>query len=163
MRATAKATTLCLLAYVNTRYIAAKLFFGMAFLFALVGIVLLKKGLPVEPLLAPLFFLMIPGLIPFSLAILSACFGVAYLGFERKARRPVSVPLAVAQLIFFLLGAYGHSVIVRFWWRVLGAEHATGLAMPTWSALLSASAFTLSLVLFIFNIVWSLRRPLQKA
>jgi hypothetical protein len=148
---------------VNNRYIAAKIFFGMALLFALVGIVLLKQGLPADPHFYPLFFLMIPGLIPFSVAILLACFGVAYFGFERLAKQPVSLPLAVAHLILFLLGMYGHSVVVRFWWRVLGTEHATRVPMPVWSALLSATAFTLSLVLFLLNITWSLQRALRKA
>jgi len=147
---------------VNTRYLAAKLFFGVAFLSALIGVVLLRSGLPLEFYVNPLFLVMLPRLIPFSVAILATCFGVAYLAFERKTKQPVSVPLAVTQLILFLLGTYGHSVIVRFWWRVLGEEHATGIPMPVWSVLLSMAAFTASLVVFVTNIVWSARRSLQK-
>jgi hypothetical protein len=106
---------------------------------------------------------MLPRLIPFAVAIVLAGFALLYFGFERKLKRPASVLLAVAQLILLLLGALGHSVIVRFWWRVLGEEQATGLPMPLWSVMLSMSAFMLSLVIFVVNIHWSMRGTLRKA
>lgn len=145
------------------RCFAAKLFLGMALLSGLVGVVQLVRYAPHDLHLAPLLFLMIPGLIPFSVAMLSACFGLAYLALEWKFKRSASATLAVAQLILFLLATLGHSIVIRFWWRVLGEEQATGLSVPVWSALLSAGAFTASLVVFVANIVWSMRRPLQKA
>jgi hypothetical protein len=143
--------------------LSAKLFAGAAFLSALVGVILFPHGLPLDFYVNPLFLVMLPRLIPFAVAIVLAGFALLYFGFERKLKRPASVPLAVAQLILLLLGALGHGVIVRFWWRVLGEEQATGLPMPLWSVMLSMSAFTLSLVIFVVNIYWSMRGTLRKA
>jgi heme/copper-type cytochrome/quinol oxidase subunit 1 len=146
----------------KSRHLATKLCFGVAFLFALGGLIFIKRGLLPGLTLDPLYFVLIPGLIPFSIAILLACFGALYLGFELMSNRSVSLPLAAAQLIFFLLGSYGHSVMMKFWWRVLGAEGSTAIPVPMWSMLLSASAFSLSLIVFVFNLAWSMRNPFEK-
>lgn len=143
--------------------LSARLFAGAAFLSALLGVILFRGGLPLEFYVNPLFLLMFPRLIPFAFAIVSAGFALLYFGFERRLKRHASVPLAVAQLISLLVGAFGHSVIVRFWWRVLGEEQATGLPVPLWSVMLSMSAFMLSLVIFVVNIFWSMRRAPRKA
>ena len=77
-----------------------------------------------------LFLVMIPKLVPFAASILSACFGLVYFGFEKKLKRPLNVPLALVHLVSYLLAISAHLTLARFWWRVLGEEHATNTPLP---------------------------------
>jgi hypothetical protein len=87
-----------------------------------------------------------PRLIPFPLGIISACFGLVYLVIEKSFRRHARVSLTLVQMTFLLVGVFGHIVIVRFWWRVLGEERATNLSMPLWSVMLFNVSITVSCV-----------------
>lgn len=150
-------------AYMNTRYVAAKLFFVLASLCALVGAALFQRsvigiGLTIKEDLNPLFLVMIPRLIPFAVSILSVCFGLVYFAFEKKFKRPVSVSLALVHLVSFLLAVLGHATLVHFWWRVLGEEHATNTPLPLWAGMLMIAAFAVCCLVFAVNIFWSMSR-----
>lgn len=147
----------------NLRYVAAKLFFVLAVLCALVGAVLFRRGaigsgLTGGDYLNPLFLVMLPKLIPFAASILSACFGLVYFGFEKKFKRPVNVPLALVHLVSYLLAILAHATLVRFWWRVLGEERATNTPLPLWAGMLTVTAFAVCFLVFGVNIFWSMSR-----
>ena len=121
----------------SSRYIAAKLFFVLSALCALVGIILFRRGaigsgLRWEDYANPLFFVTIPRLIPFAASILSACFGLVYFGIERRFKRPANIFLVLVHMTSFLLAILGHATLVGFWWRVLGDEHAN-IPLPLWA------------------------------
>lgn len=141
----------------NVRYFATKSFLGVAIVFVLLGVVLVIRSLPVNPQLAPPLFLVAPGLVSFSLAVLSVCFALAYLAVERALRRPVSLPLTVAQSIFLLLATYRNGFITDLWWRVLYGQTPAYPRVRPWPVVLSEWAIVLSLLTFVANTVWSAR------
>jgi hypothetical protein len=148
--------------FMNRRYIAAKLFFVLSALCAVVGIILFRRdaigsGLTAKDYANPLFLLMIPRLIPFTASILSASFGLAYFGFEKKFKRPANIPLVWVHLTALLFAILGHATLVDFWWRVLGDEHAN-IPLPLWASLLMIVAFAICFVAFGVNIFWSMSR-----
>ncbi|HEV2299639.1 MAG TPA: hypothetical protein VGR72_14125 [Candidatus Acidoferrales bacterium] len=146
------------LAPMNTRYLSAKLFWGLAVLSFILGVVLLRRGLTLVDYLNPLFLLFLPRLIPFGVAVLSIAFGLVYLVVERDFRRPPSVPLTVAHLTFFLLAIFGHIMSVHFIGRALSERHLQNPPMPLWGTGLFLFAFGASLVFFAMNIIRSARR-----
>jgi hypothetical protein len=147
----------------NSRYVAAKLFFILAALFVLVGAVLFRRsvtgsGLTGTLYLHPIFWVEIPRLIPFAASIFSACFGLVYYGVEKKFKRPASIPLALIHLVSYVLAILGHATLVRFWWRVLGEEKATNIPVPLWAGILMVIAIPVCLLAFGLNIFWSMSR-----
>jgi hypothetical protein len=144
----------------NSRYLAAKLFFVSSASFALVGAALFRRGVIGSGLtgtdyLNPLFLVVIPRLIPFAASILLACFGLVYYGAEKKFKRPANMPLTLIHLVSFVLAILCHATLVRFWWMVLGEENPTNTPVPTSASLLMVAAFTISLLAFGVNIFWS--------
>ena len=146
----------------HTRDLAAKLFLGLAILAAVVGAFLYRDGLPGGFYWDLLSLFLFPRLIPFAVAILSACFALVYFGLEKKVNHPANVPLTVVHLVFFLLAVLGHTVHTLWWWRVLGQDHPINETLPMWSVLLSISAFAICCLAFVVNIFWTLRRTLPK-
>jgi hypothetical protein len=145
----------------NPRYPAAKLFFVLAALFALVGAAVFRRGvigtgLTGTDYLNPLFWITIPRLIPFGAFILSMFFGLVYYGVEKKFKRPANIPLTLIHLVSFVLAVLAHATLVRFWWTVLGQENTLGTAPPSWASLLTVAAVTVSLFAFGLNILWSM-------
>jgi len=70
-------------AYMSSRYVAPKLFFALAALFALVGAALVRRGvigtgLTGTDYLNPLFWVSIPRLIPFAASIWAAWIALIY-------------------------------------------------------------------------------------
>ena len=147
----------------SAKYISAKLFFVLALACFVVGAALSHNDLPGGIYSNPLLMVLFPRLIPFSLAIISACVGLAYFVAEKSFRRNARVWLTLVQITFLLVGVFGHIVIVRFWWRVLGEEHATNLPVPLWSVVLFIVSIVISFVVFLLNIFLSKRAPMQKA
>jgi len=140
----------------KSRYIAAKLFVVLAAFCALVGIALFQydlngSGLTAPDYLNPLMFVMLPKLIPFAAAILSASFGLLYFGLERNFRRPPNIPLVLVHLVSYLLAILGHVTLVRFWWRVLGDEHAN-IPLPIWAGGLEVTAFVVCCLAIATNV-----------
>jgi hypothetical protein len=147
----------------NSRYVAAKLFFALAALFALVGAALFRRGvigtgLTGPDYLIPLFLVVIPRLIPFAASILSACFGLVYYGVEKKFKRPANMPLTLIHLVSFVLAIICHATLARFWWTVLGEENPTNTPLPSSASLLMVAALTMSLLAFGVNIFWGMSR-----
>src|SRR5215469_4140367 len=120
----------------NKKYLSAKLFFALAFVSVALGAFVFRSGLSSDMYLNPLFLLTLPRLLPFTLGIISACFGLCCLVIERNFGRRLSVSLTLVQIAFLMFAAICHLTTIRFWWRVLGEAHATGLKFPTWSAAL---------------------------
>ncbi|MGC2331454.1 MAG: hypothetical protein WA581_08370 [Candidatus Acidiferrales bacterium] len=149
------------------RYIAAELFFVSAVLYAFVGTIVFERGeigrgLDGYDYLNPLFWITIPRLIPFAAAILSAFFGLAYFGIEKRFRRPVNLPLATVQLILFLLATIGHEALVRFWWHVLDQEVGSQTSLPSWPGFLLLVSSGLCCLVFAINVFLTLRsKPLE--
>ena len=148
--------------FINSRYIAAKLFFVLSALCALVGIILFRRdaigsGLTGKNYANPLFLVMIPRLIPFAASMLSATFGIVYFGFERKFKRPANISLVWVHLTAFSLAILGHATLVGFWWRVLGDEHAN-VPLPLWASLLMIVAFAVCFLAFGVNIFLTMSR-----
>jgi hypothetical protein len=147
----------------NSRYVAAKLFFALAALFALVGAALFRRGVIGSGLtrtdyLNPLFLVVIPRLIPFAASILSACFGLVYYGVEKKFKRPANMPLTLIHLVSFVLAILCHATLVRFWWTVLSEENPTNTPLPSSASLLMVAALTMSLLAFGVNIFRGISR-----
>jgi hypothetical protein len=145
----------------NSRYVAAKLFFVLAALFALVGAALFRRGvigsgLKETDYLNPLFLVVIPRLIPFAASILSACFGLVYYGVEKKFKRPANIPLTLIHLVSFVLAILSHATLVRFWWTVLGEENPTNTPLPSSASILMVTALTMTLLAFGVNIFWAM-------
>lgn len=146
----------------NSRYLAPKLFVILAVLCALVGMALFRReaadylNLQSFPL-DLLSLVMIPRLIPFAASILSACFGLVYFVLERNSKRPPNISLVVIHLVSYLLMIFGHLTLTRFWWRVLGDEHAT-IPLPVWAGVLEVAAFVIFCLAFAANIFRSLPR-----
>jgi hypothetical protein len=107
----------------SAKYISAKLFFVLALACFVVGAALSHNDLPGGIYSNSLLMVLFPRLIPFPLAIISACVGLVYFVAEKSSRRNARVWLTLVQITFLLVGVFGHIVIVRFWWRVLGEEH----------------------------------------
>lgn len=147
----------------GAKYISAKLFFVLALVCFVIGAALFRTDLSRGIFSSPLSIVFFPRLMPFSLGIVSACFGLVYFFIEKSFKRHARVSLTLAQMTFLLLGVFGHIVILRFWWRVLGEEQATNLAMPLWSVMLFYVSITVSLIVFLLNISLSKRMPIQKA
>lgn len=148
--------------FMKSRYATPKLFFGSAILFTTVGALLfwrvpIGQGLNAADYLNPLFWVTIPKLIPFTASILSVCFGLAYLGFEKNFRRSVNFALAVVQLILLLLATIGQLVIISHWWAVLAEESSPKKSLSPW-ALLAFTSFVLCCLIFGANILWSLSK-----
>jgi hypothetical protein len=147
----------------NLRYVAAKLFFLLAALCVVVGAFLFRRsaigsGLTWEDDLNPLSLLLIPRLVPFAAAMLSAFFGLVYFGFEKKFNRSVDIPLALVHLVSFLLAILGYATLLRFWWRVLGEETATNNPLPLWAGLLEFTALAICCLAFVANVFRSIPR-----
>jgi len=144
------------------RYVAAKLFFALAAICALVGAFLFRQGgvgsgLTAKDYLNPLFLVTVPRLIPFAASILSAFFGLVYYGFEKKSGRPASFLLVMVHLISYLFGILGHLTLVHFWWTVLGEENAT-IPLPFWASILMIVGFAACFLAFGANIFRSMWR-----
>lgn len=149
--------------YMNSRYVAAKLFFVLAVLCVVVGAFLFRRsaigsGLTWQDDLNPLFLLSIPRLVPFAAAMLSAFFGLVYLGFEKKLNRSVDIPLAMVHVVSFLLAILGYAALLRFWWRVLGEGSATNNPLPLWAGLLEFAALAICFLAFVANVFRSIPR-----
>jgi hypothetical protein len=148
----------------NSRYVAPKLFFALAALCALAGIALFRREAVGDylslqsPVLDLLSLAMIPRLIPFAAAVLSACFGLVYFTLESNFRRRPKISLVLVQLVSYLLAVLGHVILVRFWWRVLGDEHAT-IPLPVWAGVLEFAGFVIFCLAFATNIFMSLAGP----
>jgi len=140
------------------RYLAAKLFFGLALISVVSGLVLRQPGYSLDMYLNPVFLIYLPRLMPFALAIISAVFGAVYLVVEKGLTRPVSVRLAVVHLGFLLLAAYGHLVVVRFWSHVLGDNPPANPQIPLWSVFMSWSALIISIAAFFLNLLFPRRK-----
>jgi hypothetical protein len=147
----------------SAKYISAKLFFVLALVCFVVGAALFRNDLPGGIYSNPVSTVLFPRLIPFPLAIISACLGLVYFVIEKSFRRNARVSLTLVQIAFLLVGVFGHIVIVRFWWRVLGEEHATNLPMPLWSVMLFNVSIVISFIVFFLNIFLSKRAPMQQA
>ena len=146
----------------SAKYVSAKLFFVLALVCFVVGAALFRNDLPGGIYSSPLSMVLFPRLIPFPLAIISACLGLVYFVIEKDFRRNARVSLTLVQIAFLLAGVFGHIVIVRFWWRVLGEEHATNLPMPLWSVMLFYVSIVISFIVFFLNIFLSKRAPMQQ-
>jgi hypothetical protein len=121
----------------NSRHIASKLFFALAALCSLAGVAAFRLnvtpiGLTRDAILDAVVLVMVPRFIPFAASILSAGFGLFYFVLERNFNRPPNISLVLVHLVSFLLAIVGHMTLVRFWWRVLGDEHAT-IPLPVWA------------------------------
>jgi hypothetical protein len=147
----------------DAKYISAKLFFVLALVCFVIGGALFRTDSSRAMFSSPLSTVLFPRLLPFSLGIVSACFGLVYFFIEKSFKRQARVSLTLAQITFLLLGVFGHIVILGFWWRVLGEEQAINLAMPLWSVMLFYISITVSLIVFLLNIFLSKRMPIQKA
>jgi hypothetical protein len=148
--------------FINSRYIATKLFFVVSALCALAGIILFRRdeigsGLTGQDYANPLFLIVIPRLIPFAASMLSATFGLVYFGFEKKFERPANISLVWVHLTSFLLAILGHATLMGFWWRVLGDEHAS-IPLPLWASLLMIVASAVCFLAFGVNIFLSISR-----
>jgi hypothetical protein len=127
----------------NPRYFASKAFWALAALFALAGIVLFHRETAQDylslqsPLLDLLSLVTVPRFVPFAASILSAGFGLFYFFLERNFKRAPNILLVLVHLVSFLLATLGHITLVRFWWRVLGDEHAN-IPLPVWAGGLEA-------------------------
>ena len=143
----------------NVRYISTKLFFVLALVCFVVGVALFRSDLPRAIYSSPLSMVLFPRLIPFPLAIISACFGLVYFVIEKTLRRNARVSLTLLQITFLLVGVFGHIVIVRFWWRVLGEEHAANLSMPLWGVMLFHVSIAVSFIIFLLNINYENSNP----
>ncbi|MGB8542496.1 MAG: hypothetical protein WCD49_12750 [Candidatus Acidiferrales bacterium] len=149
-------------AFMKSRYAASKLFFGSAILFATVGALLFRRvpigrGLDAADYLNPLFWVTIPRLIPFTASILSVCFGLAYLGFEKTISRSVNFALAVVQFVLLLVATIGHSALISHWWAVLAEESSPKKPLSS-LGLLTFASFVLCCLVFGANMLWSLSK-----
>jgi hypothetical protein len=150
----------------NSRYLAAKAFFALAVFCALVGAVLswrntMNSGMTGGDYTNPLFWVVIPWLVPFPAAILSAFFGLVYFGMETTLGRPSNLPLALVHLVSYVLVILGHAMLLRFWWQVLGDGHATNPPLPLWSGVLVFVMSAVCCLAFGGNILWGIsRRPI---
>jgi hypothetical protein len=152
----------------NSRYLAAKLFFALAALCAIVGAVLFRRetigtGLTWKNelnvlFIKPLIMVSIPRLIPFAASILSACFGLVYLGVEKIFKRPANILLAMIHLVSFVIVILSHETVVRYWWGVLGDKNAPDTPFPISASILMAAAIAVCLLAFVVNIFWSMSR-----
>jgi hypothetical protein len=149
----------------DIRYISAKLFLVLALICFVVGAALFRTGSPPDIFIfsSPLAMVLFPRLIPFALGVVSACFGLVYFVIEKSFRRHARVSLTLVQMAFLLVGVFGHIVIVRFWWRVLGEDHATHLPVPLWSVMLFNVSITISVIVLLLNIFLGKRTPIGKA
>jgi len=141
----------------NSRYLAAKMFFALAVVLASVGVALFRRGVIGSGLtgadyLNPLFLVTIPRLIPFAASILSICFGLVYYVVERNFKRPANIPLTAIHFVSFVLAGLCHATLVRFWWTALGEENATTAPIPSSASLRMVAAFIISLLAFGVNI-----------
>jgi len=143
----------------SSRYFAAKLFFCLAFLCAVVGAVLNRHGNLDVIYLVPLTLLVLPRLIPFAAAILSVCFGLVYFALEKKFKRPFNVPLTLIHLVSYLLAFLGHATMLRYVSRALSEANATNNPLPVWASLLFLFGTLACCSAFVANIVWSMSRP----
>jgi len=99
----------------------------------------------------------IPRLIPFAASLLSAFFGLVYYAFEKKFKRSANIFLVLVHLISYLFAVLGHATLARFWWRVLGEEHAN-IPLPLSASMLMMAAVAICFLTFGANIFWSMSR-----
>jgi hypothetical protein len=147
-------------AYVNSRFVAARMFFVLAAVFAMVGAARFHQskiggGVTGEDLFNPLFWITIPRLIPFAAALLSACFGVAYFLIEKKFGRPLSVSLTVVQIVSYVLAVLGHAMMVNSWWPALNESQPSNTPLPMWASFLELGGIAMCCLVFALNIFWS--------
>lgn len=147
-------------ALMKSRYFAARIFLFLAVAFAVAGIALFNHsdigaGLTGEDLLNPLYWVMIPRLIPFAAALLSACFGLAYFLIGKKFGRLPSVSLAVVQVVSYVLAVLGHATMVNFWWRALNEPQPSNTPVPMWASFLELGGTAICCLAFALNIFWS--------
>jgi hypothetical protein len=147
----------------NTRFLAAKICFALATLLAIFGFIVNRTDIPKDPYLLPLLLLFLPRLLPFAVALLSAIFGLIYLGAEHSSRRRPNLALVIAQLAFFLAAMYGHLGMLRYSYRVLDEQPTPNLPVPAGSSLLFFLGLAVSIMILIFNLLKSTRRNLRKA
>jgi hypothetical protein len=146
----------------TSRYVVAKLFFVLAVFCALIGTTLFRRevigsGLTAEDYLNPLFWVTTPRLIPFTAAFLSVFFGLAYFGLEKRSKQSPNIPLAFVHIISYLLAFWGLETLARFWWRVLGEEHAS-IPLTLWAGVLTGIGFTVCFLACGANVFLSLWR-----
>ncbi len=137
------------------RYLAAKLFFAVAFLSFLVGVAINRHGFPSPLLWHPLFWFVMPRLIPFAVCGLSAAFGAIYLESERRFFRRPNLAFAIGHLMTFLLAVWGHVVGIRELTRFLGDNPPDPTLFSNRPFEVTVIAVTISLALFVL----SLTRP----
>lgn len=149
----------------NSQSLSAKLFFALAILSALTGFALIRPGLPLSFYFNPLIMLLVPRLLPFGLALISASFAFVYFVIENQWRRKPNLTLSIAQLVFLLLSVYGQLTVLRFWSFVLGNNVLPGpdLPLPLHQAVLAPLGLALAVLAFLANIVISRFRPRQDA
>jgi hypothetical protein len=138
----------------TSRFVAAKLFFLQAILFALWGVLFVRSGTVgrglsvVDYFWNPLLWVYIPRAIPFAASILSVCFGFAYLGLEKKSKRSVDLGSVLVHWVSYVIVVASHLVLVRFWWRALG-EHDSGvLRIPLRTATIEFAAIVVCCLAF---------------
>jgi hypothetical protein len=146
-----------------SRFVATKLFLGLAILCVVVGAVLprasIGNGLTWRDVFNPMWLVVIPALIPFAAAIPSAMFALVYFGVEKKCKRPVNFPLLLLHLTSYLLLILGHETLVRFWWgAALDAGHATSTHFPFWAGELLAVSLATCCLAFGLNIFLSMSK-----
>lgn len=144
----------------NSRFLAAKMFFALAAILAIVGAARFHQseigsGLTAKDLLNPLFWVTIPRLVPFSASLLSVCVGLACFFIEKKFGRPLSVSIAVIQVVSYVLAVLGHATMVNFWWRALNEPQPSNTPMPMWASFLEFGGIATCCLAFALNILWS--------
>ncbi len=144
------------------RYLAAKLFLGVAILSAIVGVFLHRPGLRAVDYVNPLFLLFLPRLIPFDVAILSAFFAAIYFRLEKERKREMNMPLTLIHLGSFLLAMFGHATMVSFWTHALVDRPRTVASVPLCGGLLFVGGTAVCCVAFAANIFRSTPTTLPK-
>jgi hypothetical protein len=105
--------------------------------------------------------LLVPRLLPFGLALISASFGFVYFVIENQWRRKTHLALSVAQLLFLLVWLCGHLTILRFWSFAPNNSQPPGpdLPLPIYFVVLAELGLGLAVLAFLANIILSRPRP----
>jgi len=146
-----------------TRYLPAKLFFVVSISSFIIGAAINRHGFPSFLLWHPLFWFVMPRLIPFAVCGLSAAFGAIYFESDRSYSRTPNLAFAVGHLMTFLVAVWAQVVAIRELSIFLGDN-------PPDPGLFSLRPFELvvfagvtSIVLFIFSLTRRACSPISPA
>ena len=145
------------------RYLPAKLFFGLAISSFLVGAAINRHGFPEFLLWHPLFWFVMPRLVPFAVCGLSAAFGAIYFESDRSYSRAPNLAFAVGHLISFLVAVWAQVVSIRELSIFLGDSPPDPGLFSLRPFELVAFAGITSIVLFIFSLTRRARSPISPA